>query len=196
MHTHPQSSETGGGATSCDPRNGELRELVYQARPMLRRVFQRFRVSPEDAEDLLQNVLIQFLRKRDEINQPDRWIVGAVRHECLGFLRKQRHQLHQAVDSALLELAPDPSAASAEHQSTRLALEQILKRVRPRCRQLLDARYLMGYTLAETAEKVGCRPSSVDQLVRRCVSALKELLGGPASLPGELATAPAPIGPS
>ena len=154
---------------------GSFEEVLRAARPALMRGLARFRIPPEDGEDLLQEVMVQFVRKRKEILNPIPWMAGAMRNECLLYWRRRRRQLYVAVDEAVLDAVAD-EAASQEHEAMLSRLEEVIATLNERCQTVLRLRYLLGCKPAEVAERTGYKLGSVDKILRRCVAALSQRL--------------------
>lgn len=163
---------------SADPvvqpnRSGdELRELMDRERSAFGAILSSWRIPPQDAEDLVQNVLYQFLRKRRDIEQPSRWLKGALKNECRMYWRTRRRSITVAVDTALLDVAGDESMPAQERAVARRNLERWIAKLDYRCRTLLRLRYKLGMQPREVAEETGYKPSSVDKVTRRCLAAL------------------------
>lgn len=154
--------------------NGEsdFADALAQARPALERVLARFRVPLSDAEDLLQDVSLSFLRKQDEIQDSTRWLAGALRHECLKYWRTSRRKFTETIDEELLELMESPGLALADRLEVRFELHRALATLKARCRSLLFLRYSEGLNEEETAHRLGYAVASIDKIVRRCIAAL------------------------
>lgn len=169
---------------SVDPRPAQRPatgpgELLEQSLPRLRAVLRRYAIPVEDAEDLVQEVCLQFLRKREAVVEPRTWLDGALRKECLMYWRRRRRRLYHAIDQELLELAADPACDAAEQRLFRRELHAAMGRLRDRCRSLLSLRYGLEVDRRTAAERVGCAAMSVDKLTRRCLSALGRTLLAP-----------------
>ena len=52
-----------------------------------RAYLRRHRLPPEDADDILQQTLLVFLIKHDEIYNPEAWMRGALRKRCQFYWR-------------------------------------------------------------------------------------------------------------
>ncbi len=154
-----------------------VEELFLDLQPKLRRVFRRFRLPVEDAEDVLQETFLDLVYKQDEIYNAEAWVLAAVRNRCIVYWRRRRRQLWEAVDAAVLELFAAPHPPSQEAVDLRRDLERVLARLPQRCRSVLALRYGLGYRSQEVAERLGYRPSSIRKVTSRCVAALsRELL--------------------
>jgi RNA polymerase sigma factor (sigma-70 family) len=162
----------------------DFADALALARSRLERVLSRFRIPPADGEDLLQDVALSFLRKQDEIIDPTRWLVGALRHECLKYWRTARRRLTETIDEELIELMRDPGPALEDRVAVQAELRGALVALTARCRALLLARYAEGLDERETARKLGYSVASVDKVVRRCVAALAANLASRARLGG------------
>lgn len=152
-----------------------LAEWLEELRPRLSAILGSFRIPPEDGEDLVQNVCLQYLRKRDGIRDPGYWIPGALRNECLMFLRTKSRRFTVAVDGALLDLMggdATPDTPPQEQALLRRNLSRWIAQLDWRCRSILRLRYHLGHETREVAEAMGYRPSSVDKVTRRCLDAL------------------------
>jgi len=149
-----------------------IEELFETLQPKLRRVFSRFRLPPEDAEDILQQSFLDLVYKQNQVYNPEAWVVATVRNRCIMYWRKRRRQIWDAVDSAMLELVAKPEGAGQRQVALRRDLERILARLPQRCRSVLVLRYGLGYRSQEVAELLGYQPSSIRKVTSRCIAAL------------------------
>jgi len=162
------------GESIVPPGLRQIESIVRQVRPELVRVLRQFRIAPEDARDLIQNVYLAYLQHRDEVREPKGWMVTALRRQCLHHLREERRRLYEAVDEALLDLAGCPEAVPQERESLLASLARKIQELGARCRELLNLRYGFGFDRTETALELGLRPSSIGTLERRCIAELSE----------------------
>lgn len=160
-----------------------VQKLVESTRPTLVRILLHFRIPAEDAEDLIQETLLQFLRKRAEVRDPPKWLAGALRNECLLYWRRRSRALYQAVDLGVLDLLADEAIDDQDKVVLLARLTELIGSLKPNCRSVLEMRYRLGYDNQEIAEETGYRPSSVDKIAQRCLAALSRRLIG-ASLLG------------
>lgn len=147
-------------------------DLFEKLQPKLKRVFGRFRVPPEDAEDILQQSFLDLVYKKDQIYNPEAWVVATVRNRCIVYWRKRRRQIWDAVDSAMLELLAQPEAPGQKEVALRRDLEKVLAKLPKRCRNVLILRYGLGHRSREVAELLGYQPSSIRKVTSRCIAAL------------------------
>jgi RNA polymerase sigma factor (sigma-70 family) len=164
--------------TLPEPTEAEqpIEELIDRLQPKLRRVLGRYRVPIEDAEDILQQSLMDLVFKQKTIYNPEGWLLATVRNRCIIYWRKRRSQLCEAVDVSILELVAAPEAPRQARAALRHDLERILNQLPERCRSLLKLRYGLGYKPAEVAEALGYQPSSIRKVTTRCLARLTRQL--------------------
>ena len=161
---------------------GEIDHLVKVMRPSFGKILSSFRIPPHESEDLVQDVLIQFLHKRSKINSPKRWLRGALRNECRMYWRGHSRKRTTAVDTAILETFSSGSKTpDQELRVLRRNLSRWIASLDYRCRAILELRFKLGYESREVAEELGYRRSSIDKVTRRCLDALARKLA--AALP-------------
>jgi RNA polymerase sigma factor (sigma-70 family) len=151
-------------------------ELLRALKPRFYAVLARFRIPEQDAEDLLQQTLLAFVRKRHTVRDAESWLVGTLRNSCLKYWRTRRRSLYTAVDSAILEAIASDGVAGQERADMRRDLAGAMGRLRPRCRSILGLRYGLGCEPRETARRLGYKESSIYKLVERCLAALSSQL--------------------
>ena len=65
-------------ANSGDEGEADLAGLLRRLSPALQATLRQFRIPPEDADDVVQQVLLQYVRKRSQIRAAEPWLRGAV----------------------------------------------------------------------------------------------------------------------
>ena len=157
-------------------RKHSLEDLLEEIQPRLRAVLASFRIPFADAEDLLQQTVLTFLIKREEIQNPSRWLVGTLRNRCLMYWRTHRRRLYESVDAAILESIAEPERPEQERLDLSRDLNAVLRKLSPRCRSVLRLRYGLGCDPAETAERLGYRSSGIYKIMERCLASLTRRL--------------------
>jgi RNA polymerase sigma factor (sigma-70 family) len=153
-----------------------LEEILARAEPRLKRVLSRYRIPPQDADDLLQETFLIMVSKAGSIRNPDAWLVATLANRCIIYWRRQRAKLWDLVDTTILELLADVEKPPQESSDLRYDLDSLLSHLPDRCRSLLRLRYGFGCSTAETAERMGYCKSSIRKVTRRCLAALTEQL--------------------
>lgn len=152
----------------------ELQALLRRQAPQLEAILRRFRIPPQDSHDRIQNVTVQFIFKRSQIRNPEAWLAGALRRECLMYLRTARRSRMVPMDAPLLDLISKPWQPDAEREVMKGRLGVWIAQLSWKCRKLLRLKFVDGLDADEIAARTGYKRSSVDKVVGRCVSALKK----------------------
>jgi RNA polymerase sigma factor (sigma-70 family) len=154
-----------------------LAEILGRLRPRLCALFARFRLPPEDAEDLMQNAVLRALVRWSEIHDKEGWLYGTVLRMCRGAWRS-------AWKRDVVPMDPEPLARlgtvppAQERRDLLTDLDRICQGLPNRQRQVLVLRYHFGFTDAEIAPIVGVRPISVRKIISRATGHVCQVLGG------------------
>ena len=154
------------------PQEQPIEEILEDLQPRIRYVFSRFHIPPQDAEDVLQQTLLTYLHKRDNILDAERWLMGTLRNRCLLYWRDRRRRLYTAVDKALLESVAQTEESPQERGDLLRDINTALAKIPTRCRSLLWLRYRQGYEPPEAAEQLGYKASGIYKVTERCMAAL------------------------
>jgi DNA-directed RNA polymerase specialized sigma24 family protein len=148
------------GAISAEE---ELPTLLESLRPAFRSTFRTLRVAPAESEDLLQTLALVYLLQAGTIRNRRAWLRGALLKLCLLHHRRRErldraHRLFAAGTSGLCE----PSFQELEVRAR-------LSRLPRRSRRALELHYLEGFSLAETADLLGYRGTSLKRTLNRAL---------------------------
>lgn len=149
-----------------------LDELALRLEPRLKQIVNRYRIPPEDAEDLVQTALIATLRNWPELVDAEGWLIRTVINQCLMYHRSRRRRPEEALDETL-ELFPVPSAE--ERIADRQEIERRLAKLPLQCRQLFRLRFIYGFNAKEVAELLGRKISHVYNSTHRCTKLLESV---------------------
>lgn len=152
--------------------NGRVEQLLTEVEGQIEYLFARYRIPPPDAEDLLQDSLLAYVLKADEIQSPAPWLLQTLKNQCISFWRKRRRWLYEEIDDALLRDSEQLPHGSAETEDWRCDLSRAISRLPERCRSILQLRYRFGFDTLEMADRLGYREGSVRKAEMRCISAL------------------------
>ncbi len=162
-------------------------ELIDKVRPRLRKILSRYRIPPQDADDLIQETFLILVTKWGSVSNPEAWVLATLANRCIIYWRKSRSRLWDLVDGVVLELLADVQPSLQEGIDLRVDLQALVANLPDRCRNLLRLRYQLGCSAAETAERTGYCRSSIRKVTRRCISALaSQLLAQPLAATVEL----------
>lgn len=134
----------------------------------------KFQVPATDAEALVHDVLISYLRKSEEIIELRRWLIGAICYASRHYWR-----LNGRTTSAEAEVAgerPDPASLRIlDSLPDQLAAREALERLGPRYREILHMRYFEGYSVAEVASRLGVKTKYAQKLITKCLRRAERL---------------------
>jgi RNA polymerase sigma-70 factor (ECF subfamily) len=164
-------------STLDHPRaDDSLEEFLKRVRPRVKTLFLRYRIPPQDTEDILQQALLALVYHRESIRDPEAWLLGTLRNKALLYWRAQRRKLYEAVDSTVLEVMAAPQGPDQNGADLRRDLANLLDLLPERCRSLLSMRYRHGYNPAELARQLGYSQGNIGTITIRCLAALTRRL--------------------
>jgi RNA polymerase sigma factor (sigma-70 family) len=174
--------------TSMADRNARITEVVSRERTRLRDFIRRRVPDAGDAEDILQDVLFEFVdayRLPDSIEQVGAWLYRVARNRIIDrFRRKKTEPLPEPqgedddtrmMPSVLSSLAAGPEAAYARRAMID-ALSAALAALPPEQRDVFIAHELEGRSFAELAADTGVPLNTLLARKRYAVLRLRERL--------------------
>ena len=147
------------------------------------RIANRVLADPHEAEDVAQEVFIDFHRLHSaKADYAPAWLHRAAAHASLnrlrGSRRRQKRELAQALEEGEKTLDPQRQAELAED---RLRLREALGRLAPKPAAVLVLR-ASGLSYAEVAQALGVGIGQIGTLLRRAEATLrKEVIRGTSS---------------
>lgn len=116
-------------------------------------------------EDLAQDAFITVQSKYPKLDNPSAYLTTAVVNRCRTWHREQRRRLL---------LAAAPTEAAGAGAPTDEYLLDAIGGLPYKQRVVVVARYWAGFTEAEIADLLGCRPGTVKSLASRALSRLRK----------------------
>jgi len=157
-----------------------LKELVNVIHNFLRRRFGNHHFI----EDCVQEALIAIHQARHtyDPHRPFRpWLFAIVRHKAIDTLRQQRRREkvvdHYKREQEILSQAGKQNETESESEIIKGRLFELLS---TQHEEVLVLTKIIGYSVAETAEKLGISESAVKVRVYRAIRKLQQLLEGDA----------------
>jgi len=150
-----------------------LVELLQRMRPRLKRVLKSYDIPYVEAEDLVQEAILDALRKWDTIRNLEPWLLATLRFKCSDYWKRQRNERVQALDLADLEEVATPQPPAQERDEILLDLRHLARGLDKRHRAVLWLRYGLGLSTGEVAERLGYCPSSIRKLTGRSMARLQ-----------------------
>jgi RNA polymerase sigma factor (sigma-70 family) len=144
--------------------------LYCQHATVLREIaIRKFQVPPEDAEALVHEVFVGYMRSRDLVKDAESWLVGAICHSSRHYWRQQRNVqgLHPRI--------PDGGDDVIARIHRAILVNAVLRKLEPRCREVLRKHYLEGFSAAEMARQVATSRGYAEQTIHRCLKAARRV---------------------
>jgi RNA polymerase sigma-70 factor (ECF subfamily) len=137
--------------------------------------FLRYRVGPDDAEDLTARVFLKAWTKRHRYRRDlaafGTWLLVIARNEAIDHLRSRKE--HEPLESADPVAAGDrPEERAGRHDDAR-RLTRFLRALPERERELLALKYGAGLTNRAIAKLSGLTESHVGTLLHRTIESLR-----------------------
>ncbi len=141
-------------------------------RPKLMRVAYRMLGSVADAEDVLQEAFIRWMKaERDDVHEPEAFLRRTVTRLCLDQLKSARHQRETYIGPWL----PDPIVEEEEEQEdVTLPLMLALERLSPLERAAFLLHDVFGLEFEEVAASIGRDAAACRQLAARAREHVRE----------------------
>lgn len=163
-------------ATHCHADEGDFVRLYEENCGVLEAVaIRKFQVPPVDAEALAHEVFLSYLKRKDEIRDVHKWLIGAICHASRYYWRKQGRNIEQ-LDAELAAARPDPMSINIRDVlPARIAAGEVLAGLPPRYQHILRLRYFEGYSIKEIADHLGVTSKYTQKLVTKCLRRAEEL---------------------
>lgn len=140
-------------------------------RPKLMRVAYRMLGSVSDAEDVMQEAFIRWMRAdRSEVREPEAFLRRTVTRLCLDQLKSARRQRETYVGTWL----PDPVVEEDEVEDVTLPLMLVLERLSPLERAAFLLHDVFGLEFEEVATSIERDPAACRQLAARARAHVRE----------------------
>ena len=153
-------------------------ELVARFSRLVYSIPRRQGLSPEDADDVFQNVFTIIYRQLPTLREYQAlpaWIITITQRQCTRVRRHGQHDIE--LDEADVDgsLTPDDPVTTWERQHL---VQQALSKLDPRCQQLLTALFLDegGESYKVVAERLNIAMGSIGPVRARCFKKLEAIL--------------------
>ncbi len=161
---------------AADGDTAAFQALICRYGPSMRAYAIRLTGSQADADDVLQETLIQAWKKIDTVHNPQRiksWLMTLVSRKGIDYLRSQK-------SSSNLDAGPEPPAQGPTPEQSAItgssldALSQVLQKLPPQQRQIWVMREIGKASYREIAETLEISEASVRGRLARARLALLE----------------------
>jgi RNA polymerase sigma-70 factor (ECF subfamily) len=156
----------------------QARRVIADQMPMLSAYLRHLLTSPQDADDVMQEVCLLALEQPSVIlrgDEPGAYLRGIARH--LANRHHRRYRSHRTLDE-LVDRTWDEAESAAQDKPEQevAALAACLKSLSARARQLLDQRYRDGLEAGRIGEQAGMSAEAVRMALMRARQALARCL--------------------
>lgn len=135
----------------------------------------KFQVPHVDAEGLAHDVLLSYLKRKDDIRELHKWLIGAICNASRYYWRQHGRNIEQ-LDPEREAIRPDPASTNIlETLPARIAAGEALAGLSPRYQHILRLRYYEGYSISEIAEHLGVTAKYTQKLVAKCLRRAEEV---------------------
>jgi RNA polymerase sigma-70 factor, ECF subfamily len=165
---------------AADPGRPELNfdEIYRQQAPRIYSLACRMSGSPEDGEDLLQEIFLQAYRKLGSFKGDSSigtWLYRLAMNHCLDYVRSRQAKMSKLTESLDVESAMEP-AARRDTPIARLDLDRALERLPDGCREAFVLHDVEGLDHREVGERLGIAEGTSKSQVFKARMKLRALL--------------------
>ncbi len=154
-------------------------EAIYrQHSPRIFTLACRMAGSPEDGEDLLQEIFLQAYRKLWTYKGDSTlgtWLYRLALNHCLDYVRSRQAKMKKTTDSLDADTGRDP-VARRDTPVARIDLDRALERLPDGCREAFVLHDVEGYDHKEVAELLGIAEGTSKSQVFKARLKLRALL--------------------
>ncbi len=160
-------------AAGVPPDAWDWERLDAHLRPRLVTVgIRRFGCTPEEAEDLVQDIFEAVLTKQPRVRNVEGYLVSTFFNRCFDRVEQRARQL-------TLEMSLDASPAGPDGTERLLNAFHVrgaFRRMTPVCRRLIRSYCVLRVSLAEAAADSGCSVPAVWKRINQCIKRMKTCL--------------------
>lgn len=137
--------------------------------------------DPEAAEEILQDVFVKIWKKADQYDENRSrlftWMSQIARNTAIDTARLVSFQRNKETDSIDTLVNIDAQLpGKAFNKIPDVGLQQVIAKIDPEHRELIEYLYFRQYTQKETAEALGIPLGTVKTRLRKAISILREIL--------------------
>ncbi len=134
----------------------------------------------EEAEDVLQETFVKIWKNLDTYNESKgrffTWLLNIARNSAIDRLRSKNFNNNQKnLSSDNFVHILDDNARTMNKIDT-IGIQEFVKKLKPKCIQLIDLLFFKGYTQQEVSETLEIPLGTVKTQNRNCINELRNLL--------------------
>ena len=166
-------------AARCQSGDVEAFETLYkQHGARIYGLASRMAGSPEEGEDLLQEIFLQAYRKVGGFKGEasiGTWLYRLALNHCLDFVRSRRARMRKVTDSIDAESSVEPAVAP-DAPVARIDLQRAIEKLPRGCREAFVLHDVEGYDHKEVAGMLGIAEGTSKSQVFKARMKLREML--------------------
>lgn len=153
-------------------------KILYKHFPEVKRLLRSFGCNKNAAEDIFQEALIIYLRKKNDSSfefqlEPIHFIKQTCKLLWMNMARKEQSQKTSTFEFDLEDVSDDWMEKELQFKQ----LETALSKIGEKCKQLLQLFYGLGWSMVEIAKKLDFDNDKVAKAQKyRCIQKAKELV--------------------
>lgn len=152
------------------PSQADRIAAIYDAEgELLQGLAMRYGVPADDAEVIVHEVFLSFIRNESRVQNARTWLIGAV---C-----KASKKYWEVRGRRVADVLPEDLAGTTPDHVSRVDTQAAMAQLGERCRDAIHLRYLEGYTPEELATHFATTTGYAKLILARCLRKLRELLG-------------------
>ena len=160
-------------------KKGAIGVLYHRYSAFLFGIINRIVRSNEISEDILQEVFVKVWKHSDSYDRNKAklvtWMANIARNLSIDKIRSKdyKNQLKNQDISDYVNIIEDH--ASSGFNPEHIGVREMLKKLKPEYRILIELVYFEGYTQADAAEKLGIPLGTVKTRIRSAINNLREI---------------------
>ena len=134
--------------------------------------------SPQDAEEVAQDALLQVFHKIHQFEGRSAfktWLYKIVHNYCRNRISKivRKRQVQEAYEEHVKEEQPSVDQGSPENLNNKARIQEALNRLKPKDKEIITYKFMLGMTLQEISETLGVGASAAKMRYYRAMESFK-----------------------
>jgi RNA polymerase sigma-70 factor (ECF subfamily) len=157
----------------------ELLNTLIGLQPVMQLTAEKLLPTAADAEDTVQEVVIEIWQKRDQLQHVlnlEGYAIQTVKNRCISFLRKHHDIATGDLEQALANLSDDALAdecARIEEQASQL--DRMMERLPAVQRQAVEMKYIKNMSHSEMQRQLSMSSANVYTTLSRALDNLRKM---------------------
>jgi RNA polymerase sigma-70 factor (ECF subfamily) len=158
----------------------ELLNTIIGLQPVMQLTAEKLLPTVADAEDTVQEAVIEIWQKRDQLQHVlnlEGYAIQTVKNRCISFLRKHHDIATGNLEQALANLSDNALADESAHIEEQAALlDHLMERLPETQREAVKMKYLENISHKEMQQRLGMSSANVYTTLSRAITNLKTMI--------------------